>query len=266
MSEKPTAAVSPLWRLSANHPVGSAWRKWDLHVHTPASIVHSFPGADPWDRFLEDLASLPEELSVVGINDYLFIDGYRRVLQEHRAGRLPNIETIFPVLEFRLDQFVGSSQLARINFHVIFDPTVDADEIEAQFINGLSASYKLDQDVSGVWWSGFPNRSNLAALGGAIRAAAPESKRGDYHEPDLELGFNNLNVSLNDLRRSPPRFSLSKKRTLTAIGKAEWSGMKWTGQSIATKRDVSTVLMRYLLPQRAPLHITLRLTVSKRPK
>jgi lysophospholipid acyltransferase (LPLAT)-like uncharacterized protein len=32
-----------------NDPVGSQWRKWDLHVHTPASLTHEYRS---WDEFL----------------------------------------------------------------------------------------------------------------------------------------------------------------------------------------------------------------------
>lgn len=57
---------------------GSEWRKWDLHVHTPSSICQNYGGDtdEAWERYIDDLESLPEEFSVLGINDYLFIDGY----------------------------------------------------------------------------------------------------------------------------------------------------------------------------------------------
>ena len=37
----------------------------------------------------------------MGINDYLFIDGYRKVLEYREQGRLQNIELVLPVVEFR---------------------------------------------------------------------------------------------------------------------------------------------------------------------
>ena len=76
---------------------GSEWRKWDLHVHTPLSLVHDFKGVtdDVWEEYITELESLPPEFAVLGINDYLFIDGYEKVLTYKAAGRLQNIETIF---------------------------------------------------------------------------------------------------------------------------------------------------------------------------
>jgi hypothetical protein len=58
--------------------------KWDLHVHTPFSLIQHFTGSDidnKWDVFISDLESLPEEFQVIGINDYLFIEGYKKVLE-----------------------------------------------------------------------------------------------------------------------------------------------------------------------------------------
>ena len=100
---------------------GSVWRKWDLHVHTPDSLVHHYNGKNPWDEFLSALESLPPEFKVIGINDYLFIDGYRRIINEKANGRLANIDLFLPVIELRLDKFGGSSNhLSRVNYHVIF--------------------------------------------------------------------------------------------------------------------------------------------------
>ena len=51
---------------------GTAWRIWDSHIHTPASIVQEYgPNDDEtWKRFIGELESLPEDITVIGINDY----------------------------------------------------------------------------------------------------------------------------------------------------------------------------------------------------
>ena len=102
-------------------PRGSVWRRWDLHVHTPASLHHNYGSdADVWERFVRALEDLPPDFSVIGINDYLFLDGYRRILDYKNSGRLKNIATFLPVLEFRIPTFAGTDgNLRRINFHVI---------------------------------------------------------------------------------------------------------------------------------------------------
>ena len=62
-----------------NYYKGSSWAKWDLHVHTPDSLVSGYGG--DWDKFITDIENLPPEFKVIGINDYIFIEGYRRVLE-----------------------------------------------------------------------------------------------------------------------------------------------------------------------------------------
>jgi|SRR5690554_5407094 len=102
---------------------GSEWRKWDLHIHTPASINQNYGGENGWEKFIEGLENLPKEVKVIGINDYYFIDGYEKVMNYKQEGRLSNIEKIFPILEFRIDTFGSSNEnkLQKINLHIIFD-------------------------------------------------------------------------------------------------------------------------------------------------
>ena len=88
---------------------GSEWRKWDLHVHTPLSIYQNFGGdtEEVWKKYIKELESLPGEFAVIGVNDYLFIDGYKRLkLEQESNNRLKNLK-LFPVVEFRIEKFAG---------------------------------------------------------------------------------------------------------------------------------------------------------------
>ena len=61
-----------------------------------------------WEKYITDLEGLPPEFSVLGINDYLFLDGYKRLLSEKKNnGRLKNIDLLLPVVEFRIKKFAG---------------------------------------------------------------------------------------------------------------------------------------------------------------
>jgi beta-glucosidase/6-phospho-beta-glucosidase/beta-galactosidase len=58
-----------------NFSKGSEWRKWDLHVHTPESLVHKYKpknGDDVWETYIKDLEAMPPEIKVLGINDYIY--------------------------------------------------------------------------------------------------------------------------------------------------------------------------------------------------
>lgn len=233
-----------------NNPAGSTWKKWDLHVHTPSSVVHNYPGNEDeaWEAFLADLEALPPEFKAIGINDYIFIDGYARARKAKADGRLKNIDLLLPVIELRLDKFAGvvkkekdgsysQSGWNRINLHVIFD-AMDPEVIQQQFLNSLTPSYQLIPDSSDLKgkWKGVITRDSLAELGKMIVEAAPADKRADY-APHLQEGFNNLCVSLENVvdALDKPYF---EGKCLIAVGKTEWDNLKWDDQSIAEKRNI----------------------------
>jgi hypothetical protein len=229
--------------------VGSLWNKWDLHVHTPESFYHNYPGDqnEAWDAFLGDLEKLPEEFKVIGINDYVLVDGYERALEAKRKhGRLKNIDLILPVVELRLDKFGGvvqggksgkaPSSWSRINIHIIFDQ-VEPDFIRQQFISAIAPSYRLLPGSSGEGkWNSVISRQSIEGLGAAIINSVPADKRAEYGSPLLE-GFNNLNVSADGLHKALENEAL-KGRFILAVGKTEWENLKWDDHSIAEKKTL----------------------------
>jgi hypothetical protein len=237
--------------MSPNSSAGSMWRKWDLHIHTPDSIVHNYGSnkEEAWLKFIKDIEQLPPEFKVIGINDYIFVDGYERVLREKREnGRLKNIDLILPVIELRLDKFAGTvkkdqdgayskSDWNRINLHVIFDQ-LDPEVIRQQFLSSLVPCYHLIPESNHLngKWQAVITPTSLAKLGEMIIEAAPAKEKEKYGS-HLEEGFNNLCVSLDSVLESLERHDL-KDRFLIAVGKAEWDNMKWNDQSIAEKRNV----------------------------
>ena len=224
---------------------GSEWRKWDLHVHTPFSHTSEYPGATEekkWENFINGLESLPKDIKVIGINDYLFLDGYKKVIEYKNVNRLKNIDLILPVVEFRLKEFVGNEQLKKINYHVIFaeQSILDIETIEAQFLNCFRSSCNLDvNNVGGTTWGGVVTRESLIDLGKHVYDTTPEDKReSDNH---FEIGFNNLSYSLDKLKEclgeiKEPNTYLRGKY-IKAIGKSEWEDFRWTGSPV-DKKDI----------------------------
>lgn len=228
---------------------GSAWKKWDLHVHTPESFIHQYPGEKEaaWEAFLSDLEHLPDDFKVIGINDYVLVDGYERVLKAKREqGRLQNIDLILPVVELRLDKFGGvvhggkdgysPSGWSRINVHVIFDQ-LDPELIRQQFVSAIAPRYQLIPGSAGQGkWSGVITRASLEALGAAIIESVPPEMRGDYGPPLIE-GFNNLCISADAWHKALQNVNLEGK-FVTAIGKTEWENLKWDDHTIAEKKTL----------------------------
>lgn len=224
---------------SPRYPRGSDWRKWDLQVHTPASLKHNYPGPNPWKSFLEGLENLPPEFKVIGINDYLFLDGYERVLREKKNGRLQNIMLFLPVIELRLDKFGGSvGHLSRVNYHVIFSDEVQPGVIRYQFINAFCKDYILTPGLDGVRtrWKAIPTRDSLTDLGNLIKDSVPPNERHRFGDPLIE-GFNNLCFSLDTVNEALKSHYFTGKY-LTAVGKAEWADVKWNDHTIAEKKNI----------------------------
>jgi len=134
-------------------PCGSQWRKWDLHVHSPASA--NFQG--DWPGFVIQLGN--SDCAVIGINDYFSVAGYKEILKrldgtEDDGGNKAyrdaleklRLKKLFPVVECRMTNVVlgkRNTSGQRINFHVIFSDEVNPDDIET-FIKGIKVK---DQSI-----------------------------------------------------------------------------------------------------------------------
>ena len=217
---------------------GSEWRKWDLHVHSPASLYQRYGLNDnsTWEAYLTDIEKLDANFAVIGVNDYFFIDGYERLKSERETNnRLKNIDCILPVLEFRIDKFAGIDfgPLKRINLHVIFSEELALETIKSQFLNTLEQSYYLE---SGEQWTRAITHESVEELGRQIKARVPASELSKYGS-DLIEGFNNLNIREDRIFEALNK-DCFKGKYLIAIGKTEWNDLKWTDASIATKKSI----------------------------
>jgi ABC-type lipoprotein export system ATPase subunit len=138
----------------SQHPCGSQWRKWDLHVHSPASA--NFMG--DWPGFVIQVGN--SDCAVIGINDYFSVAGYKELLRrlnESSSGTDGNQayrealeklrgKTLLPVVECRMTNVVlGKKNTTgqRINFHIIFSDEVNPDDIET-FLKGIKVK---DQSI-----------------------------------------------------------------------------------------------------------------------
>ena len=216
---------------------GAEWRKWDLHVHTPLSIYQQFgdDSDETWKKYIADLESLHDEFAVIGINDYLFIDGYEKLKYEQQNNSRLNKIRLLPVVEFRIEKFAGIQfeGLKRINLHVIFSDDITVETIKSQFLNTLEQSYSLKNGDS---WSRAITKESITELGAEIKKSIPETELPNYGS-DLSEGFKNLNVKEDQIFESLQK-DCFKDKYLSTMVKAEWGELKWTDSSIATKKSI----------------------------
>lgn len=159
--------------------VGSIWRKWDLHIHTPASF--HWPGKQ-WEQqtpaerdatcqaIVDKINSL--DIDAFCIMDYWTFDGYlavRDYLQNHAGA---TNKRIFPGIELRLEAPTNH----RLNTHVLFDDEILSETL-AHFLARLCMGSPAGRP---------PSRQNFIDLGKGYDAGklrqhgyTPEDKASD---------------------------------------------------------------------------------------
>ena len=99
---------------------GSEWRRWEPHIHAPGTVLNNqFGGGDAWTNYLAALEGLTPKVEAIAVTDYYVTDTYEEVLRRHMAGRLPNVQLIFPNIEVRLDVAARSGF---VNLHLLISP------------------------------------------------------------------------------------------------------------------------------------------------
>lgn len=125
---------------------GSEWGRWDLHIHTPETKKNDcYTGRTPdekWDNYYNDINSyvsdgtdLNKHIVAIGITDYLSVDNYIKVVNDHRLPA--SIKLILPNVEMRCRPIAKDSP---INIHFIFNPDI-VDSLESRFFSKLSMSF-----------------------------------------------------------------------------------------------------------------------------
>lgn len=117
------------------YPRGSEWRKWDLHMHTPASF--DWGGGDRFrnmdaaqraaaaDKCLDALEAT--DVAVFATQDHYTFDGYAILMERVAARPGAFTKTLLPGIELRLEAPTPQT----LNYHIIFDPALPADRLTA---------------------------------------------------------------------------------------------------------------------------------------
>lgn len=222
-----------------DYPKGSEWRKWDLHVHSPLSILaNKYPklanGEPDWEKYLQRLESL--DITAIGITDYFSIEGYKKILEFKQNKRLQNISLILPNIEFRLNSVISSrkdgSEPRRLNYHVIFSGEVSPKDIEEHFLHDISFYYEGNPQEKDE--SHKLKLSNLTELGNKLISQQASFKGRD----PLELGASCAVVShqeITDLLTGDSRF---KGKYLLVLPEELSNLIDWDGQDHLVRKGL----------------------------
>lgn len=161
---------------------GSEWRRWDLHVHTPGTVLNDqFAG---WDTYLAAVEAHPH-VKVVGVTDYMSIENYTYLKAQRAKGRIQNIELLIPNVEFRIAP--PSDKATALNIHLLVSP--ESPDHEAEIRNALG---RLDWEYQNRRYSCLPEQ--LRALGRAFDSKLTDDKAA------LAMGVTQFKVDFTTFR------------------------------------------------------------------
>ncbi len=215
---------------------GSEWRRWDLHIHSPASALNNqFPklqnGEPDWEAYILALEAL-KDTPAIAITDYFSIDGYKKVVEFKKNGRLKNIDLILPNIEFRLDKIIDTSKgKQRLNYHVIFSDAVTPEQIEEHFLQDLKFAWEGDPQRTDLSLS--IRRENLSLLGERLKKEHPNF--GD--RSNFEIGCTCATVSPNDIKDVlNAKDLIFNGKYLVVLPEEHLSLLNWDGQDHLTRK------------------------------
>ncbi len=138
--------------------IGSVWRKWDLHAHTPASYVWQGQKANMQDagQANEACKLIAERMEATDVDafaimDYWTFEGFYALRGYINRNPSATKKRVFPGIELRLEAPTNY----KLNTHVVFDESLSNDNL-ALFLAHLSIGGLEDRP---------PTRGNLIGLG-----------------------------------------------------------------------------------------------------
>jgi len=217
---------------------GSVWRKWDLHVHTPASVLYNGFGSD-WDIYVKTLFKtlIEKEIAVVGITDYFTIDGYKKIKEQYLANdaklqelfsaeeieKIKEIQ-VLPNIELRSDIFVGNNS---VNFHILFSEAVSVKDIEEKFLHEIYFRHESEPNL--------PDRlrklteTNLTELGTKLR-----NEHANFQQyTDLYVGVMNAVVDDKEVSKTlyDKKSIFGGKYVFVTVADEDLSNIDWNSRS-----------------------------------
>ncbi len=191
--------------------IGSIWRRWDFHVHTPYSLLNNeFGDCDDeeiWDKYVHTLYVKAISLSIgaIFLTDYFIIEGYEKVVSiiknQERMKKIfaneikkdsnfltkVNKIAIFPNIEFRTSDTINQN---KVQVHVLFSNELASNTIKKYFLKMLYC------DLSGNKW--YCDLDDLKKLGEYCDERGIGNLVGHNR---LKLGMNNFSVKIDDVKK-----------------------------------------------------------------
>ena len=186
------------------YPRGSEWRRWDLHTHTPDTVLEDEYKGD-WNSFLTAIEE-QHEVITLGITDYLCLTNYSKMKRLWADGRIRNILLLVPNIEFRITPQTKDGHA--INIHLLISPDdVNHEDLILQALGRLHWRY-ADQNYSCL-------PAQLMALGRAYDANATSEKSA------LRQGVSQFKIDFSHFRDWYKAETWLKRNSIVVVAAGE---------------------------------------------
>lgn len=234
-------------------PKGSEWRKWDLHVHTPASELENQFG-DDWDVYVKNLfkSAIENNICAIGITDYYLPEGYRKLKQEYlnnpqKMSSLFTVEEILKInkiavfanIEFRLAKLVIGKEPdlvwnRKLNYHVLLSDEIGIEKIYSEFVSLINISFNSS---TGSQVEKRPlTRATLESLGERLISEHPPFANAGS---SLRVGMLNAAVDEDEVIKILKNNSDLKGNFLLGLPADEdLSDVHWNSQGHAIRKNL----------------------------
>jgi len=202
---------------------GSEWRRWDLHVHTPDTILNNQFG--DWEEYLKAIEAHPH-VRVLGVTDYMSITNYSKLKTFKSSSRISNIDLLIPNIEFRIAP--PTDKATAINIHLLISP--DDPQHEREILNALA---RLDWEYNKRRYSCLPDQ--LMALGRAFDSSIKDDGAA------LRAGVTQFKVDFTGFREWHNAEPWLKRNSLVAVatGQDGLSGFRRDGAWAAHRDEIT---------------------------
>lgn len=220
---------------------GSEWNRWDMHIHTPFSVLNNSFNGD-FDEYVKKLftSAIENNIVAIGITDYFSINGYKMLKEKYFADdkkllelfsqeqikKIKNI-LILPNIEFRLDSFVAGN--LKVDLHVIFSDSVSVSDIENNFLNDIkfifSSTPNEEDDTRALI------KSNIEAYGQKLK-----SEQG-FTESNYYVGIEKMTINLKQIKKALNKEPFKNNYIVVIPPDESISKIPWNGRDHAKRKE-----------------------------
>ena len=211
------------------YSLGSEWRRWDLHIHTPGTQKNNqFTGRtleEQWQNFYKDILDYinscdeTRQVAVLGITDYFSIENYRKVMSDNVLTT--KFDLILPNIEMRVTPV---SKNAALNIHLICNPQI-VSELDSKLFCQLSFKHSNGKIF-------HPIREDLIKLG-KLSSPSARSDQQAYKE-----GINQFVVELGELKTILQDDKELRENVIIAVSNSSNDGVSGIKYSNSIKDDI----------------------------